>query len=116
LKDNQDSFQYIYLLIFESNESAASYQGEPDRMTDELSERVTKYTDACNANPNDYDTCMNLVLLYMQIGSEAEKVIEFSTKALDIKKGDPLALYVRGLAYYKMGDHNQNTLNDLQAA
>jgi len=118
LKDNQDNIQYIhliYLWVFEPNEFAASYRGEFNKMPDELSEEITKYTDAFNANTNDYDTCMDLVRLYMQMNSEAEKVIEYSTKALDIRKGDPSALYARGLAWYKMGGHNPDALNDLQA-
>jgi tetratricopeptide (TPR) repeat protein len=89
-------------------------RGEKSTITDELNETITKYTETLKTNPNNYDTCKNLFFLYMEIGSWA-KVVEFSTKALEIRKGDPLALYTRGIAYYKMGGHNQNALEDLQA-
>jgi len=115
LKDNQNNYLFIYTWVFEPNKFATSYRGEPDNKTNEPDEEITKYTDAFNANPNDYDTCIELVLLYMQKGSELEKAVEYSNKALDIREGDPLALYARSLAYYKMGKHNPNVLNDLQA-
>jgi tetratricopeptide (TPR) repeat protein len=124
LKDNQDSFKHkklriypdlrhrmrkLHQRVFESN----SYRSNSDEMTDELRERITKkYTDAFNANPNDYDTCMELVDI--QIEYDAKKAKYYSTKALDIREGDPVALYARGLAYYKMG-HNQEAMDDLQA-
>jgi tetratricopeptide (TPR) repeat protein len=99
----------LHQRAFKSN----SYRGDSDGMTDELRERITKYTDALNANPNDYDTCMELVDMWMD--SDIEKAVYYSTKALDIREGDPVALYARGLAYSKMEEHNQDALNDLQA-
>jgi len=124
LKDNQDSLKHkkrnmypdlrhrmrkLHQRRFESN----SCRSGSDEMTNELREKINKYTDAFNANPNDYDTCMELVDIWMD--SDAEKAVYYSTKALDIRKGDPVALYARGLAYSKMEGHNQEALNDLQA-
>ena len=131
LKDNQDSSKHkkhkkhkiypdmrlirrLHQQVFESNKFAASHRGESDNKTNEPGEEITKYTEAFNANPNDYDTCKELFLLYMQMDSEAKKAVEYSNKALDIREGDPLALYARNLAYFKMGKRNPNVLNDLQ--
>jgi len=93
--------------------SGSRLRGENNKTTNELNEKIAEYTSAFNANPNDYDTCINLIFLYIQRDSWAD-VVEFSTKALDISKGDPLALLIRGLSYYEMGGHDQNALEDLQ--
>jgi len=95
--------------------SGSKLRGENSKTTDELNKKIVEYTNEFTANPKDYDMCKNLIFLYIQKGSWAD-VVEFSTKALDISKGDPLALLVRGLSYYEMGPkYYQNAMEDLQA-
>jgi len=122
-KDIQNTYSYLINCFLPGLQelpggisiASASPRSNPTEISDEFKEKKTEYTEAFNANPNDYDACMNLVFLYMsQDGIDAKNVLEFSNKALDIKKEDPLALYARGMAYYRRGDIS-NALNDLNA-
>jgi tetratricopeptide (TPR) repeat protein len=91
-------------------------RGALSRSTEEFDAMITQYTQALEANPQDYEACIMLAGLYVDRASpgDAEKAIKYSDQALAIGKDDPQALLARGLAYAEQGD-SPKALTDLEA-
>jgi tetratricopeptide (TPR) repeat protein len=107
------NFQFkIMPMSFGNSRGAAR---EPTLTTEVFNELIQQYEADLAANPNDFDACMALASLYLDIDrrGDADKAIKYSNQAFTIRQGDPDALYARGLAYYKNGDY-PNALSDLQ--
>jgi tetratricopeptide (TPR) repeat protein len=91
-----------------------TYSDSPEDLT--YTDIINFYTKIVEENPLDFEAHIVLAGLYINRGRPGDEdlALTYSDRALTLSPGDPMALYVRALAYGTLGEY-QNALADLHA-